>query len=485
MSQEYVAAIDQGTTGTTVLVLNRRGQIVSRAYSEFPQIYPQPGWVEHDAMVIWETTWRVLLKAVKGYAIAAIGITNQRETTVVWDRKTGEPIYHAIVWQCRRTVDLCRRFADHTESIRAKTGLVLDAYFSATKVRWILDQVPGARQRAKAGELAFGTIDSWLMYKLSGHRSHVTDFTNASRTMLFNIHERQWDGDLLDLFDIPKSVLPESVLPSATEFGTVDLAPLAGVPICGVAGDQQASMYGLHCFEAGLVKNTYGTGCFLMKYLGDKLVRSEHGLLTTLACDETGQPAYALEGSVFIAGAAIQWLRDGLDLIKHAKETEAMARSIEDTKGVYMVPAFVGLGTPYWDPDARGLICGLTAGVTRAHLVRATLESIAFQSRDVLEAMMADSGLAIGEVRVDGGASKNNFLMQFQADQLGVAVNRGLEVETTALGAALLAGRHIGFWGETMPGGVAGGRLFKASMDQDRRSSLYTGWQDAVRRSRS
>jgi len=487
----YVLAIDQGTTGTTVLVFNRAGRVVGRGYREFPQIYPRPGWVEHDPDVVWQVTRHVMREALRTACItptqlAAIGITNQRETTVVWDRRSSRPVANAIVWQCRRTAPLCEQLKRQGSLplIRRKTGLVLDAYFSGTKIRWLLDNVPGVRRRAQQGEIAFGTIDTWLLWQLTGGSVHATDFTNASRTLLFNIRTRRWDPELLRRFHIPRTLLP-TVLPSSGAFGTTAKRSglPRGIPITGIAGDQQAALFGQGCTRAGLAKNTYGTGCFLLLQLGNRWTLSRHGLITTLACDPTGQPSYALEGSVFIAGAAIQWLRDGLQLIRRAADTEAIARSLKDTGGVYVVPALVGLGAPYWDMQARGAVVGITRGTTRAHLIRATLESLAYQTRDVVEAMEEDSGVRLRTLRVDGGAAQNNWLMQFQADLLGRPVVRPRLVETTALGAARLAGLAANFW----RGGfdATGERVFHPRMNVRERDRLYAGWQEAVARVRS
>jgi glycerol kinase len=494
MAHELVMAIDQGTTGSRAIIIDRSGKILGSAYSEFRQIFPKPGWVEHDAEEIWKVTAQVIAQAVRKTAIdakriAAIGITNQRETTVIWDRKTGKPIYHAIVWQCRRTADICQELKrkGYENKFRQKTGLVVDAYFSGTKIKWLLDHVQGARARAKKGELAFGTIDSWLIYKLSGGKAHVTDYTNASRTLIFNIEKKQWDAELLDILNIPAELLPR-VLPSSGEFAKTACRELpAGIPIAGVAGDQQAALFGQACFEKGLAKNTYGTGCFMLSYLGDQLVRSRSGLLTTLACDPKGKPAYALEGSIFITGAAIQWLRDQLQVIAKASETEAVARSVPDTAGVYFVPAFVGLGAPYWDMNARGGILGLTRGANRSHIIRAALESIAYQTRDLVLAMENDLGAGVKELRVDGGASQNNFLMQFQADILGVAVNRPVMVETTALGAGYLAGMGVGLWKDSSV--VKKLRkvsaVYRPKMKAKERRVLYKGWLHAVAKVKS
>jgi glycerol kinase len=489
-----VVAIDQGTTGTTVLVLDKRGGVVARAYSEFTQHYPKPGWVEHDPEEIWRVTVKVLRQAVKrarlrARDVAAIGITNQRETTVLWDRKTGRPVHHAIVWQDRRTASVCDglKTAGHEALVRARTGLVLDPYFSGTKLRWLLDHVRGARDRAATGALAFGTIDTWLLWKLTGGAVHATDPTNASRTLLFDIHARAWDPELLGILDVPASVLPV-VRPSSGRFGdTIPELLGAPVPVAGIAGDQQAALFGQGCVAPGSAKNTYGTGCFLLLNTGDRAVASRSGLVTTVACDATGGIAYALEGSVFIAGAAIQWLRDGLGFMKKAAESEKLARRVDSTLGVYLVPAFVGLGAPYWDAEARGALVGLTRGVTREHVVRAALESLAYQTRDVVDAMAEDAGTRLAELRVDGGAAANDFLMQFQADLLGVPVERPRIVETTAMGAAALAGLAVGFWGS--PGELARARQvdrrFRPRMAPETREMLYRGWRAAVARVRS
>jgi glycerol kinase len=489
-----VVAVDQGTTGSTVLVFDRSGRVVGRAYSEFRQHYPHPGWVEHDPEEIWRVTLRVLREAcrrarVRGRDVVALGITNQRETTVLWDRRTGRPVHRAIVWQDRRTADFCEelRARGVEDVVRRKTGLVLDPYFSGTKLRWLLREIPNGPERARRGELCFGTIDSWLVWKLTGGRAHVTDPTNASRTLLWDIHAGAWDPELRGLLDVPAEVLPE-VRPSSGEFGTTEPSILgAPVPIAGVAGDQQAALFGQGCVEPGMAKNTYGTGCFLLVNTGAEAVASRHGLLTTVACDARGGRAYALEGSVFIAGAAIQWLRDGLGLLRKAAESERLARSVDSTLGVHLVPAFVGLGAPHWDADARGALVGLTRGVTRAHVVRAALESLAYQTRDVVDAMAADAGEALRALRVDGGAAANGFLMQFQADVLGVPVDRPRVVETTAMGAAFLAGLATGFWGSQ--GELARARRldrrFAPRMKPEARDDLYRGWREAVARVRS
>lgn len=451
-----VLAIDQGTTSSRAIVFGHAGNPLATAQQEFRQIFPEPGWVEHDALEIWSTQRDVAARALAAASlgdggIAAIGITNQRETTVLWDRATGNPVHNAIVWQDRRTAPLCEelRQAGHEETFAAKTGLLLDAYFSGTKLRWLLDHVPGTRERARRGELAFGTIDSWLIWKLSGGKVHVTDVSNASRTLLFNIHTLDWDDDLLGLLGIPREVLP-GIASSSGVVGVTGCEGLpAGLPIAGIAGDQQAALFGQACHAPGMAKNTYGTGCFMLMNTGTKPVKSHNRLLTTVAWRLGHTTHYALEGSVFIGGAAIQWLRDGLGFFGNSRDVEALAASVPDTGGVYLVPAFAGLGAPHWDPDARGAIVGLTRGTTRAHIARAALESIAYQSADLLSAMTADAGIALKELRVDGGATVNNLLMQFQADILGVPVVRPSVTETTALGAAYLAGLGVGFWDDT------------------------------------
>jgi len=488
----YILAIDQGTTGTTVLIFDGAGKVRGRGYSEFKQYYPKPGWVEHDAEEIWTVTRRVIAAALRqakltARDIAGIGITNQRETTVLWDRRTGKPLHRAIVWQDRRTAPICDELrAQGAEAmIRAKTGLVTDAYFSGTKAKWLFDHIKGSR--AKAERLALGTIDTWLIWKLTGGQAHATDFTNASRTLLFNIHSKRWDDELLALLDVPAEVLPQ-VVPSAGVTAITDRKAFgAEVPIAGIAGDQQAALFGQACFQPGMVKNTYGTGCFLLMFTGDKATESQRGLLTTLACAADGQPAYAIEGSIFIAGAAVQWLRDGLGLFRKASESETLARQVESTLGVYLVPAFVGLGAPYWDSDARGALVGLTRGVTRQHVARATLESLAYQTRDVVDTMVAESGRSLSGVRVDGGATTNDFLMQFQADLLDTPVNRPKVVETTALGAAMLAGLGIGFWKSSseLERARKVDRVFRPKMAPEKREALYQGWKRAVAAVRS
>lgn len=489
---EFIVALDQGTTSSRAIRFDNTGRIIATQQREFRQIYPRPGWVEHDPAEIWESQLAVA-KAVcdDPSLIAAIGITNQRETTIVWDRKTGEPIYNAIVWQDRRTSEFCDELKKEgfDKIILEKTGLVTDAYFSGTKLKWILDHVDGARAKAEAGQLAFGTVDTYLVWKLTGGRLHITDVSNASRTMLYDIHKRWWSNTILTRFNIPPSILPQ-VVPSSMVYGETDSALFGkSIPIAGIAGDQQAATFGQACFRAGLAKNTYGTGCFMLMNTGDTPVVSKHSLLTTIGwkIGDAGATQYALEGSVFIAGAVVQWLRDELKLIAHARETEGLAMSIPDAGGVYLVPAFVGLGAPYWDQYARGTIVGLTRGSGKAHIVRAALEAIAYQTRDVVDAMLADSNLKLETLRVDGGATANNFLMQFQADILGVPVERPVVTETTALGAAYLAGLAVGYWRslDDIAGQWQRERLFEPTMSADQRDSLYDGWRKAVVRARS
>ncbi len=488
-----VLAIDQGTTGSTCLVLDENSRVLGRAYAEFGQHYPRPGWVEHDADEIWTTTLRVAREAMAAAAhaaggnldLAAIGITNQRETVVVWDRETGQPVHRAIVWQDRRTSDQCRalREAGHEERIRARTGLVLDPYFSATKLAWLLEHVPGLRARAEAGELAAGTIDTWLVWKLTGGTAHTTDPTNASRTMLYDIERLDWSDALLDLFGVPRALLPE-VHASSGVVGQCDPSLLgSAIPVAGVAGDQQAALFGQGCVRAGQAKNTYGTGAFLLLNTGQDRVQSERGLLTTVACGPRGEPAWALEGSVFIAGAAVQWLRDELRIVDSAADTEDLARSIASNDGVYFVPAFVGLGAPHWNAEARGTIVGLTRGSGRAHFARAALEAMAFSTHDVLEAMVADSGVPVRELGVDGGATQNDWLMQFQSDVLGVPVRRPALVETTALGAAGLAGIGVGIWADANAflQSRESPTRFEPGMAEDARAALLDGWRRALR----
>jgi glycerol kinase len=488
----YIIAIDQGTTGTTVLLVDEIGQIKYRNYSEFTQYYPRPGWVEHDAEEIWSVTVHLLNDLLKQSGVDVshiwgIGITNQRETTVVWERNSGKPIYNAIVWQCRRTADACAMYrAEGLEPIvKEKTGLVIDPYFSSTKIAWILDNVDGARQAAINGKLCFGTIDTWLLWNLTGGKVHATDYTNASRTMLFDIGTLKWDEELLRAFKVPAQILPD-ICASSHIFGyTHNVGHLPdGIPIAGIAGDQQAALFGQLCFDVGMAKNTYGTGCFLMLNTGEQKIRSQSGLLTTLACGSGVKPVYAFEGSVFIAGAAVQWLRDGLKIINSAAETEELALKVNDSNGVYVVPAFTGLGAPYWNPNARGAILGLTRGTTREHIVRATLESIAFQTADVVEAMIADSKIPLQQLRVDGGAVANNFLMQFQADILNIDVERPAIIETTALGAAFLAGLAIGLWNNTaeLKNCRQTDKIFSPQISLAERERLFSGWKNAVRK---
>lgn len=492
MSNQYILALDQGTTSSRSILFDNRGTIVGMVQREFTQIYPHAGWVEHNPNEIWATqlsTAQDVLRqcGVSPAQIAAIGITNQRETTVVWDRKTGQPVCNAIVWQDRRTANICNDLKNKglTDYVRHNTGLVIDAYFSGTKIQWILDNVAGVRTRAEAGELCFGTIDTWLMWKLSGGQIHATDYSNASRTLLYNIRTLQWDATLLQAMNIPTTLLPE-VKPSSGHFGYTDANIFDGVslPICGVAGDQQAALFGQACFGAGMAKNTYGTGCFMLMNTGSRPIQSQNGLLTTIAWGLSGgQVEYALEGSVFIAGAAIQWLRDGLRLLDEAPDSEYFALKVPDTQGVYVVPAFAGLGAPYWDMYARGAIFGLTRGVKKAHLIRATLESLAYQTRDVLNAMEQDAGLTLKALRVDGGASANNLLMQFQADLLNTAVERPQTLETTALGAAYLAGLAVGYYTQqNITDNWQREALFVPNMPSEQREKLYRGWQKAVKR---
>ena len=487
--KKYVMALDQGTTSSRCILFDKKGNSISVAAKEFEQIYPQPGWVEHNAREIWSSQFSVVTEAMAKIGavaeeIAAIGITNQRETTILWDRKTGVPICNAVCWQCRRTAERIDEIvnAGYDVTIKEKTGLVPDAYFSATKIEWILDHVEGARKRAEAGELAFGTVDTWLIWNLTKGRVHVTDYTNASRTMLFNIHTRQWDQELLDFFRIPLGVLPE-VKPSSCVYGMTDESLLGGeIPIAGAAGDQQAALFGQCCFEPGDVKNTYGTGCFLLMNTGEKAVVSEHGLLTTMAASDRDEPEYALEGSVFVAGAAIQWLRDEMRLIRSAQQSEDYAREVEDTNGMYVVPAFTGLGAPYWNQHARGMVVGITRGCKKEHFIRATLESLAYQTCSVLRAMEQDTGLHIQSLRVDGGASANDFLMQFQANLLQADVLRPSCIETTALGAAYLAGLAVGFWQDKreIRDNWQLSKTFQSSMTQKKREELLKGWEKAV-----
>lgn len=484
----YILAIDQGTTGSRAIAYDKAGRQVAGAYREFPQHFPRPGWVEHDPEEIWQSVvacLRDVLRQIDPSSIAGIGITNQRETTVVWDKDTGEPVHNAVVWQCRRTAERCEELKQSGFDFRARTGLPIDAYFSATKLEWILRSVPGAMEKARAGRLLFGTTDSWVLWKLTGGRSHATDFTNASRTMLFNLATLAWDPDILDHLGIPASILPD-VRPSSGVFGhTAQVGGLpGGIPICGIAGDQQAALVGQACFEPGTMKNTYGTGSFILLNAGKARPVSNHGLIVTLACGDCGEPVYALEGAVFVAGAAIQWLSDGLGILPSASDSEEMARSVENNAGVYFVPALAGLGAPYCDQDARGAIYGLTRGTTRAHLVRAALEAMCYQTRDVLDAMREDSSLEIPNLKVDGGAAANDFMCQFQADILGIDVVRPEVIETTSLGAAYLAGLALGYWADASEIGACrrADRVFSPRMSRDRADELYRGWREAVRR---
>lgn len=491
MAEKYIMALDQGTTSSRAILFDESGTIFHTAQQEFPQYFPKSGWVEHNPEEIWSSILSVIAgvlseKNVSADQVEGIGITNQRETTVVWDKNTGVPVYNAIVWQSRQTAEICEELKakGYNDLFREKTGLLIDAYFSGTKVKWILDHVEGAREKAEKGDLLFGTIDTWLIWKLTGGKVHVTDYTNASRTLMYNIHELKWDEELLDILGVPASMLPE-VHPSSEVYGKTDAVHFFGqeVPIAGVAGDQQAALFGQACFEKGMVKNTYGTGCFMLMNTGETAVKSENGLLTTIAWGVDGKVTYALEGSIFVAGSAIQWLRDGLRMFRTAAESERYAEKVDSTEGVYVVPAFVGLGTPYWDSDVRGAVFGLTRGTQKEHFIRATLESLAYQTKDVLDAMEADSGISLKTLRVDGGAVANNFLMQFQSDLLNVPVERPSVSETTALGAAYLAGLAVGFWESTEA--IAKhwnlDKHFNPEMEEDKREVLYTGWQKAVR----
>lgn len=488
--KRYILALDQGTTSSRAIIFDHDGKIVTVAQREFKQYFPKPGWVEHNANEIWGSVLAVMAEAfgsadIDPNEIAGIGITNQRETAVVWDKETGRPVYNAIVWQSRQTADICEELkaAGHSDMVRDKTGLLIDAYFSGTKVKWILDNVEGAREKAENGELLFGTIDTWLIWKLSGGKAHVTDYSNASRTLMYNIYEQKWDDELLDILTVPKSMLPE-VKPSSEVYANTIPYHFFGfeVPIAGAAGDQQAALFGQTCFEKGEAKNTYGTGCFMLMNTGEEAVKSDHGLLTTIAWGYNGKVEYALEGSIFVAGSAIQWLRDGLRMLKSAKDSEQYATRIESTDGVYVVPAFVGLGAPYWNSDVRGAIFGLTRGTEKEQLVRATIESLAYQTRDVLTSMESDSGINLKTLRVDGGAVSNNFLMQFQSDILNVPVERPEVSETTALGAAYLAGLAVGFWKDQAEVKEQWklDKRFEPNMDESHREALYKGWQHAV-----
>lgn len=488
---KYIMAFDQGTTSSRCIIYDKKGNVVSSAQKEITQIYPQNGWVEHDATEIWATQIGVANEAmVKINAIYedidALGITNQRETTVVWDKKTGEPVYNAIVWQCRRTAEYCDELVSRglTEKIREKTGLLIDAYFSGTKLKWILDNVPDARKRAENGELLFGTIETWLIWKLTGGRVHITDYSNASRTMLFNINEAKWDDEILQILDIPKCMLPEP-RPSSEIYGESEAHILGGpIKIAGAAGDQQSALFGQACFESGSAKNTYGTGCFLLMNTGEKPVFSENGLLTTIAWGIDDKIYYALEGSVFVSGASIQWLRDELRIIDSAPQSEEFANTVKDSGGVYVVPAFVGLGAPHWDPYARGTILGLTRGSNRYHIVRATLESIAYQTADLIGAMEQAAGIKITSLKVDGGAAANNFLMQFQSDIINKEVRRPVSIETTSLGAAYLAGLAVGYFSsiEDIKDNWQVDKVYNSKMDEKKRAELIAGWQKAVGR---
>lgn len=488
--ETYILSLDQGTTSSRAILFNQNGEIVHIAQKEFTQYFPQPGWVEHDANEIWGSILAVIASClseaeVSPEQITGIGITNQRETTVVWDKETGKPIYNAIVWQSRQTADICEDLKEkgYDSLFREKTGLLIDAYFSGTKVKWILDHVEGAREKAEQGKLLFGTIDTWLIWKLSGGKAHVTDYSNASRTLMFNIHELKWDDELLEILGVPKAMLPE-VRPSSEIYAnTVDYHFFGQeVPIAGAAGDQQAALFGQACFEEGMAKNTYGTGCFMLMNTGQKAIKSNHGLLTTIAWGIDGKVEYALEGSIFVAGSAIQWLRDGLRMFKDAKDSEAYAVKVKSTEGVYVVPAFVGLGTPYWDSEVRGAVFGLTRGTTKEHFIRATLESLAYQTKDVLGAMEKDSSILLKTLRVDGGAVKNSFLMEFQSNILGVPVERPVINETTALGAAYLAGLAVGYWKnrEEIKKQWNLDRRFVPMMTEEKREELYNGWKKAV-----
>lgn len=492
--KKYVLALDQGTTSSRTIIFGHDGEICSVAQKEFTQIFPKPGWVEHNPLEIWSSQASTIAEAVtnigiNGEQIAAIGITNQRETTIVWDAETGAPVYNAIVWQDRRTAEYCDELVAQglTDMIRSKTGLILDAYFSGTKVRWILENVPGAREKAEAGKLRFGTVDTWLIWNLTRGQVHVTDVSNASRTLLYNIHTLEWDKEMLELLNIPASMLPE-VKSSSEVYGVTSPSLFAHeVPISGIAGDQQAALFGQMCTEPGSVKNTYGTGCFLLMNTGDKAILSKNNLLTTIAWKIGDTVNYALEGSIFVGGSVIQWLRDGLQIVKESPETEAMAESVEDNAGVYFVPALTGMGAPYWDPYAKGTITGITRGTTRAHIARAALEGIAFQTMDIVNAMKADAGVDLGDLKVDGGASKNNYLMQFQSDILDTNVVRPTCVETTAKGAAYLAGLAVGFWGsiDEIKAQWAIDKTFAPSMSAEKAQQVKDGWVDAMGRALS
>ncbi|WP_160689293.1 glycerol kinase GlpK [Clostridium sp. C2-6-12] len=494
--KKYIIALDQGTTSSRAIIFDKDQNILDVSQKEFTQIYPNAGWVEHNPLEIWASQYGVLQEVmaktnITQEEVAAIGITNQRETTIVWDKNTGEPVYNAIVWQCRRTaaiVEELKEDSEFSEYVKANTGLLLDAYFSGTKIKWILDNVKGARERAEKGELLFGTVDTWLVWKLTNGKVHVTDYTNASRTMLYNIKELKWDEKILEKLNIPKSMLPE-VKNSSEVYGYTNLGGTGGVrvPIAGMAGDQQCALFGQTCFEAGSVKNTYGTGCFLLMNTGDKMIQSKNGLLTTIAVGIDNKVQYALEGSVFVGGAVIQWIRDELKLVTEAADTEYFAQKVEDNGGVYVVPAFTGLGAPYWDMYARGAIFGLTRGANSNHIIRAALESIAYQSKDLIDAMAEDSGCNLTSLKVDGGASRNNLLMQFQADITGTEVVRPIITETTALGAAYLAGLAVGFWEskEEIAKAWAVSQAYTPNLAEDKKEKLYKGWKKAVERAKS
>ena len=494
MALRYILAIDQGTTSSRAIIFDKQGRIVNTAQREIQQHFPKPGWVEHDANEIWESVLAVVSAALRESGIEpsqieAIGITNQRETAVVWDRRTGEPIHRAVVWQSRQTQEICDELKrqGHEETFHQRTGLLIDPYFSGTKIKWLLDHREGAREKAGRGELLFGTIDTWVLWKLTGGEVHATDYSNASRTLLYNIHELSWDDELLRLLDVPRAMLPE-VRSSSEMYGRTKGETFFGaeVPIAGIAGDQQAALFGQACFERGMAKNTYGTGCFMLMNTGSEAVQSSHGLLTTIAWGIGGQVEYALEGSVFVAGSAMQWLRDGLQMIEKSEDSELHASAVESTDGVYVVPAFVGMGTPYWDSDMRGAVFGLTRGTSKEHFVRATLEALAYQSKDVLDIMVAEAGLPLKSLRVDGGAVRNNFLMQFQSDLLGCDVERPVVNETTALGAAYLAGLAVGFWSDKseITSGWELERKFEPAMPVGERDRLYAGWKMAVEAAR-
>lgn len=492
MEKKYVLALDQGTTSSRAILFDRNGRIVNMSQKEFTQIYPAPGWVEHNPLEIWETQVNAAKEAIRGVdvsEIACIGITNQRETTILWDKNTGKPVYNAIVWQSRQSSDICDELKKlGLESyIRENTGLVIDAYFSGTKIKWILDNVEGVREKAEKGEILFGTVDTWLVWNLTGGKIHITDYSNASRTMIYNIKTLKWDEKLLDILNMPPEILPE-VRQSSEIYGNTKAEIFGGqIPVSGIAGDQQAALFGQLCFQEGMAKNTYGTGCFLLMNTGEKPVQSKKGLLTTIAWGLNGKVEYALEGSIFVAGAAIQWLRDELKIIHDAADSEYFAKKVESTNGVYVVPAFTGLGAPYWDMYARGVIVGLTRGSNRNHIIRATLEAIAYQTRDVIEAMIDDSGINLTVLKVDGGASANDFLMQFQSDILNVNIERPDITETTALGAAYLAGMATGFWkskGEVIQNWNMN-KKFIPAMGEDERNKLYTGWKKAVERAKN